>query len=100
MKRYVATPALMAAYALILASTVVLISSCGRDVEADASTTAVAPVNVFVEDISQERRALPIRSSGRLATKAEIKLSFKIGGFGLCHLAFSIKADNCLIYSS
>lgn len=71
----------MVAYTLILASTVLFITSCSREVEADTSSTAVAPVNVFVQDISQERRALPIRSSGRLATKAEIKLSFKIGGF-------------------
>ncbi|MFK7843946.1 MAG: efflux RND transporter periplasmic adaptor subunit [Rhodothermales bacterium] len=81
MKRYIATPAIMAAYALFLASTVVLISSCSRDVGADTAVPTAAPVNVFVQDISQERRALPIRSSGRLATKAEIKLSFKIGGF-------------------
>ncbi len=37
-------------------------------------------MNVFVQDIAEEKRALPIRSSGRLSTKAEVKLSFKIGG--------------------
>ena len=57
-----------------------VISGCGRDVDAGPSESAEQPVNVFVKDIAAEKRALPIRSSGRLSTKAEVRLSFKIGG--------------------
>ncbi len=57
-----------------------VISGCGQDVDAGPSESAEQPVNVFVKDIAEEKRALPIRSSGRLATKAEVRLSFKIGG--------------------
>ncbi|MEM8485985.1 MAG: efflux RND transporter periplasmic adaptor subunit [Bacteroidota bacterium] len=56
-------------------------AGCGQDVDAGATATTVAPVNIFVQDVSKEKRALPIRSSGRLATKAEVRLSFKIGGY-------------------
>ncbi len=58
-----------------------LVSGCSKDVDAGAAATAVAPVNIFVQDVTEEQRALPIRSSGRLATKAEVRLSFKIGGY-------------------
>lgn len=57
-----------------------LLSGCGQDVDAVAAPAA-EPVKVYVASVKKEARALPIRSSGRLATKAEIKLSFKVGGF-------------------
>jgi RND family efflux transporter MFP subunit len=38
-------------------------------------------VPVRTADVVEENRALPIRTSGRLAKKAEMTLSFKIGGF-------------------
>ncbi len=57
------------------------ISGCSQEVDAGEAVPALDAVNVYVQDISEEKRVLPIRTSGRLASKAEIKLSFKIGGF-------------------
>lgn len=45
---------------------------------ADATERAVP---VQTAPVTEEQRALPIRTSGRLAKKAEMQLSFKIGGF-------------------
>ena len=62
---------------LLIASTLM---GCNRSVEAEAgSANAVLP-NVMVADIDKTDRPLPIRTSGRLSTKAEVRLSFKIGG--------------------
>lgn len=63
-----------------LAGLSLIVSGCGRDVDAGTATPAEQPVNVFVKNIAAEKRALPIRTSGRLSTKAEVRLSFKIGG--------------------
>lgn len=71
------SPFLMAAVAGL---TLLSISGCSKDVDAGTSEAAVETVNVQVHEISREKRVLPIRTSGRLASKAEIRLSFKIGG--------------------
>ena len=69
--------ALLSAAALLLMAT--LFSGCSREVEADANNTA-ALTTVYVAPIEKMSRPLPLRASGRLAAKAEIKMSFKIGG--------------------
>lgn len=56
------------------------VSGCSRDVDAGA-VPAAEPLKVYIASVQTEARALPIRTSGRLATKAEVKLSFKIAGF-------------------
>lgn len=67
--------------AVLVASGTGLVVGCGQDVDAGAKAANTAPVNIYVKDVSKEKRALPVRSSGRLATKAEVRLSFKIGGY-------------------
>ena len=62
---------------LLLASSLV---GCNRSVEADAGNTGTLLPNVLVADIDKTDRPLPVRTSGRLSTKAEVRLSFKIGG--------------------
>ena len=52
---------------------------CNRDVEAERNTVTFVP-NVYVAPIEKRDQPLPIRTSGRLASKAEVRLSFKIGG--------------------
>lgn len=64
----------------ILICAVLVINGCGRAVDAGTTETGPQPVNVFVKDIAEEKRVLPIRTSGRLSSKAEVRLSFKIGG--------------------
>lgn len=56
----------------------------GADDASAQSTTGPATANavpVRTAPVVQESRALPIRTSGRLARKAEMSLSFKVGGF-------------------
>ena len=57
-----------------------LLSGCSRDAGAGAASTNDVPVAVQTADIEIRDTALPIRTSGRLAGKAEVRLSFKIGG--------------------
>ena len=52
---------------------------CNRDVGAESNSVETVP-NVFVSSIEQRDQPLPIRTSGRLSSKAEVRLSFKIGG--------------------
>jgi len=53
--------------------------SCNRDVGAESNSAEPIP-NVFVAPIEKRDQPLPIRTSGRLSSKAEVRLSFKIGG--------------------
>ncbi len=78
--RFLVTFATLFAYTAMIVAVVIIVSGCGHEVGAGSAEVAIHPVNVFVKDITKEKKALPIRSSGRLASKAEIKLSFKIGG--------------------
>ncbi|MBX2818583.1 MAG: efflux RND transporter periplasmic adaptor subunit [Rhodothermaceae bacterium] len=52
---------------------------CNRDVGAESNSAEPIP-NVFVAPIEKRDQPLPIRTSGRLSSKAEVRLSFKIGG--------------------
>lgn len=65
---------------LVLLGAVLLIAGCqpseGREQAADTP-----PARVEVASAQERTQALPIRTSGRLASKAEIPLSFKIDGF-------------------
>ena len=71
---------MMGVYAVGIITLATLFVGCNRNVEAD-STRAIAELPaVYIADIKKEERPLPIRTSGRLATKAEIRLSFKISG--------------------
>ena len=64
---------------LLLPLALLVLQGCSR--ELDAGTTPVTPaVPVTLADVSEEVRAMPIRTSGRLSAKKEQKLSFKIGG--------------------
>ena len=55
------------------------LAGCNRTVEAEINSTA--PVsNVYVAPIEKRDQPLPIRTSGRLSSKAEVRLSFKVGG--------------------
>ena len=53
---------------------------CNRDVGAESSDTVEMVPNVYVAPIEKRDQPLPIRTSGRLSSKAEVRLSFKIGG--------------------
>lgn len=67
------TPTLLAVLALS-----VLLTGCGAD--AEAVVPAEDAVRVQVAEVTRQAQALPIRTSGRLAAKAEAGLSFKISG--------------------
>lgn len=47
---------------------------------ADAEAPTATAVSVRTAPVTVEQQALPLRANGRLATKAEIPLAFKIGG--------------------
>lgn len=70
---------------LLAVGTAAVLTGCQRADKASAQTgadsTAQNVIPVRTADVVQEQRALPIRTSGRLAKKAEMTLSFKIGGF-------------------
>ncbi len=65
-------------FAIGLGLLFITLAGCGRDVDAGRANAEI--VHVHVAPIEKESRRLPIRASGRLAAKAEVKLSFKIGG--------------------
>ncbi len=65
---------------VLIAGAIFSLAGCSRDVDAGALAESAETVKVMVQEINREKRMLPIRTSGRLASKAEIKLSFKIGG--------------------
>jgi len=62
--------------ALVLLPFILL--SCGGG--ADDAPVFDPAIPVEVAEVQYEARALPIRTSGRLADKAELRLGFKIGG--------------------
>jgi len=64
-------------FALLL-GTALTLSGCGA--EADPAPSSPPPVPVSVAPAEPATEPLPIPTSGRLATKAEIPLAFKIGG--------------------
>jgi RND family efflux transporter MFP subunit len=66
-------------YAAVFIGGALVLTGCGRDAGAGAAAVNV-PAVVVLAPIQRTARALPIRTSGRLSAKAEIKLSFKIGG--------------------
>lgn len=74
------TPWFIAAYATGVIGGAALLAGCSRDAGAGSAAVANEPMKVVVAPIRKSTRALPIRTSGRLSAKAEIKLSFKIGG--------------------
>ncbi|MEM1125713.1 MAG: efflux RND transporter periplasmic adaptor subunit [Bacteroidota bacterium] len=55
-------------------------NGCASDAGADEAPAADPAVPVRVADITPVADVLPIRTSGRVAAKAEIALSFKVGG--------------------
>lgn len=55
-----------------------LLLSCGGDPDRTPDSDPAVPVEVA--QVQYEARALPIRTSGILANKAELRLGFKIGG--------------------
>lgn len=57
-----------------------LIAGCNAGAEEAAPPTDDAPHPVRTVEADQRRRALPLQTSGRLNSKAEIQLSFKISG--------------------
>ena len=73
-------PALAVALLLPLAlGSPLLLSGCTRDSQARAAPQPRLPV-VETAPVVRAARSLPIRTSGRLAEKEKIQLSFKIGG--------------------
>ena len=67
-----------AALVLLLLLTATLLAGCG--VEADPVPSSPAPAPVQIAMAEPATSALPIRSSGRLGSKADVPLAFKIGG--------------------
>ncbi|MEM7789656.1 MAG: biotin/lipoyl-binding protein, partial [Bacteroidota bacterium] len=59
-------------FALVLAF---VLAGCGEDPPPPAAATLVDIV-----DVASESRVVPVRTSGRIARKAEVPLSFKVGG--------------------
>ncbi|MEM1041541.1 MAG: efflux RND transporter periplasmic adaptor subunit [Bacteroidota bacterium] len=57
-----------------------LLAGCGTDASADEAPSTAEPVPVEVVAVVAAEQTLPVRSSGRLASKSERALSFKISG--------------------
>ncbi|MEZ4702366.1 MAG: efflux RND transporter periplasmic adaptor subunit [Rhodothermales bacterium] len=53
---------------------------CNRDAGAEQTAARVETLAVRTAPVVRETRPMPIYTSGRLAAKSEMKLSFKIGG--------------------
>ena len=66
----------------ILASLIAILFGCGNKEETTSETDTSQPkaVSVKVVEIKSTDEPLPIITSGKLSSKAETKLSFKIGG--------------------
>ena len=74
------TPIFLTIYSILMLGGAALLTGCGRDAGAGAADSSNASTAVRIAEVTSRTQALPIRTSGRLAGKAEIKLSFKIGG--------------------
>lgn len=72
------TPRLFVPFSIAFSFTVLLLAGCGAAADPPAESSPAPRVEVAAA--AARTQALPIRTSGRLASKAEIPLSFKIDG--------------------
>ncbi len=63
----------------LLAASLAL-AGCNRDADAELPATPAESMAVRTAPVIRDTRPMPIYTSGRLAAKSEMKLSFKIGG--------------------